>query len=118
MREHTPKTHASLILNAIEDDRLYQIRLAIVDDPVSPDPPVEILESTLRDEANKIERTLGYPTVVTVDENPSETFERSVELGLYLIVPRHADREVVESVMNRSQTRVLRESHDIASDRQ
>jgi hypothetical protein len=97
---------AELLDGAIDDERLYQARFTT---PMMGDPSnvtdSDVLYDAVRDEAKRIEKTVGCVTaVVQRDDGFPHT---TAEVLLFALLPRHTDRDLFSRVIDEAQHRIM-----------
>jgi hypothetical protein len=108
-----PDALRTLLRDAIGDERLYQARFStpMMGDPTNVSDP-DVLYEAVRDEAERIEQTVGCVTAVVQRDDGFPHVEP--EVILFAMLPRHTDRDLFHRVIDEAQHRIMTSGLDDA----
>jgi len=104
--KHDRSGLAELLDGAIDDERLYQARFStpMMGDPSNVSDP-DVLYESVRDEAERIEETVGCVTAVVRRDDGFP--HANPEVMLFAMLPRHTDRDLFSRVIDEAQHRIM-----------
>jgi len=111
-RQNAPNALPTLLRDAIDDERLYQARFRASDMGGTIEPPADVLQAHVEDEAERIERTVGCVTAVVQDERDKTMPSDYYTIILYAILPRHIDTGLFDRLISESRHRAMEAAHE------
>lgn len=99
-----------LLRESIDDERMFRVDFPTQQIGTLAEPRSEILKELLEDEAERLEQTVDcVATVVSDDRNKISPLHYE-QVCLFILLPRHADTQLVNRVLEEIRHRVLTEA--------
>jgi hypothetical protein len=97
----------AILTDAIDEERIYHARFRGDTLGGKHDPDPDDLEERLTQAARDIEQTVGCVAIVTREEADMFGISEYEDVFLWVLVPRHVDKELVHRVIEEARHRVM-----------